>query len=76
MTQNPINAIIITIYNKRHTNNTKIHFPTIQKNRKTKIHISAKNQNDQRFMLICMGLFIICIICIIYMYKGIIINRS
>ena len=27
MTPNPINALKITIYNKQHTKNTKIHFP-------------------------------------------------
>ena len=60
-TQNPIYALQITIYNtKTHQQYTST-CPNIQHVRK-----SIFQQNNQRFMLNFMALFIICIICIRY----------
>ena len=39
MTTNPINALKITVYNTKHTNNTKIHFQTPNFSKK---HIKKK----------------------------------
>ena len=65
MTRNPTNTLKITIYN---TNTPTIHkyisqVPNCSK--VFKINIPKKEKrNDQRFMMICMALFILSIFCI------------
>ena len=70
-TQNPIIASKITIYNTKYANNAKIHLKTIQTFRKIKNPYFRKIrfQNDQRFMLKFMALFItLYILYVLYIY--------
>ena len=54
MTQDPINALRLTIYDTKHTNNTKTHVKQIQQVQKHRNPYFPKkqNQNDQRLMMI------------------------
>ena len=66
MTPNTRNACKIKIYSTKHTNNTSIHFQQSNIFVKFKTpYLKKRVQKDQRFMLICMALFIFCIFCIL-----------
>ena len=59
MSLNHIETLKTSIYNPKHTKNTKTHFNFFQ-NTKFRNHYSSKKevQTNQSFMLICMALFI------------------
>ena len=69
MTQNPIEILKASIYTSKHPQNTKIHFKFSELSKS--MFPPKYVQNNQRFMLICMALFIICIcLYILYMLRA------
>ena len=58
MSQNPINALKVTSYNTKHTNNTKIHFKQIHifetfRKQYNKIHINKKRKERNMISVLC-----------------------
>ena len=65
-----MNALKITTYSTKHTNNTKIHFQKSENPPKLKFHTFKKKErrNYPGFMLICRAIFIFCIFLYIFVY--------
>ena len=71
-------AFKITFLNTKHTNNIQIHFKESEKRKFPSPYFSKMLvQNDQRFMLIFMTIFIICKNCVfLYIFAHIKIVRN